>query len=641
MARRLLHHAVVLSGAVVGALLIWPLSPPPDFSTSPAPAASASAAGAESEPEQAGDGSRVAASCPGERPLSTPSGQPPRLSCREARAILDELATRFAGSLTTPRAREFGNLVVGWLDPHGLWSAAPDAPLGPALRAHAEELMSEMRRPPSASEPCATALALGSDLAAWVAELTRSYERSFERARPLSRSRAIALSRAPAFQDDPVTEPARALSSRLGDSVARFGRAFPKQGPAAAEAARARYLPELDAEAWSEVVLAAALRAYVPLVDPHGDWAPFEEEWSLYADDPGLDSDPRLWRQITRTAVGVRIVDGPHPPLSIGDLVLSVDGIATAGMPLEQAEQLARLEPPHENMRSVEVLRRGQSEPETLSVDFGEAEENGEHTVTLDSEEVRFGEGRVLVVHLPDVTEGLGEALGRLMHESRESPLSGVLLDLRGNGGGSTDAAGALIGLFLPGVPLFPLASHGQLLEVMHAGEPPAELRFDGPVAALVDGYTASAAEMIAGALIAYKRGPLLGSRTFGKGCIQEYVDDHEGKGVMRVTTLVFALPDGSPIQRVGLAPELLVAAPPGREREADFTHALPTYRGPDVRDHAIAPSPPWPSHHGRLGPCDDRAVCRALQRLGAPQVAPRSLAARRPRALSATTGRN
>jgi carboxyl-terminal processing protease len=495
--------------------------------------------------------------------------------------------------------------------------------------------MAELHQRPDAPEPCTTALALGGELAGWVGELSRVYERATTRVRSSSPAHAATLARAAAFQDDPVTEPARGLARRLAEGVARFHAAFPREGLRTADAARARYFPELSAEAWSEVVLAAALRAYVPLVDPHGDWAPFEEEWSLYADDPGLDGESRLWRQITRTAVGVRIVDGPHPPLAMGDLVLSVDGMVTAGMPLEQAEQLARLDPPSGNVRRLEVLRRGRTEVEELDVDFGQVEESGEPGVALESEQVRFGDGQVLVVRIPDVADGLGEALGHLLDEARSENPSGVLLDLRGNGGGSTDAAAALIGLFLPGAPLFPLASRGQLVEVMRAREPSLEQRFLGPVAVLVDGYTASAAEMIAGAFLSYQRGPLLGSHTFGKGCIQEYVDDHERKGVMRVTTLLFALPDGSPIQRTGLEPDLLVLSPSGREREADISQSLPSYSGPDVRDRRIAAGPAWPSHRGRVGPCSDRGVCRALQRLGAPQPAQRSPLARRPRTAS------
>jgi carboxyl-terminal processing protease len=140
-------------------------------------------------------------------------------------------------------------------------------------------------------------------------------------------------------------------------------------------------------------------------------------------------------------------------------------------------------------------------------------------------------------------------------------------------------------------------------------------------VAALVDARTASAAEMIAGALERYERGVAIGTRTFGKGCVQEYFDDAAGRGVLRLTTLLFALPDGASLQRVGLEPRLVLepekSAEPA-EREADLDGALAPQSGPDVRAEPWRGGPPWPDHHGRVGPCADAAVCTALRRIGA-----------------------
>jgi carboxyl-terminal processing protease len=95
-------------------------------------------------------------------------------------------------------------------------------------------------------------------------------------------------------------------------------------------------------------------------------------------------------------------------------------------------------------------------------------------------------------------------------------------------------------------------------------------------------------------------------------------VDDDVHAGVLRVTTLLYALPDGTPVQRAGLAPTLELV-PTTREaeddREARIAHAPPTWRGPDVRDRRVlekAPVP-WPAADGAVGPCDDAYVCRAL----------------------------
>ncbi len=660
MVRRPLRSAATLGGVLLAGALIWSGSarfepghrhgslPTGAASGAPpltlAPAIGAVEPGGRAGPGTATDAATLATgACAGERPLAAPSGSPPRLGCGDARRILSEMRELFAGTAHSPRPADFSKLLVGWLDPHGLWSAAPDSPLGRVLKERSAELLAELEQPKSDSDVCPASLQIGERLRAWTRELAVLYDQAAAKARPATPRRAASVARESAFQDDPVTDPARVLSRRLGERVAQFAAVLSTTPQATRDAARSRYFPELSSEQWAEVVLAAAVRAYVPLVDPHGDWAPFEEEWSLYAGDPGLDGAPRLWRDITRTAVGVRIVDGAAAPLAVGDLVLSVDGSLLAGMPLEQAEQLARLEPAQGTRRRVQLLRSGRTEPEDAWVEVGGSVKNadpGDSQPTLETEVVRYGEGRVLIVRIPEVPDGLGEELGRLLREARTPELAGVLLDLRGNGGGSTDAAAAVLGLFLPGAPLFPLAKDEQLSEVLRAVEPPLDERHTGPVATFVDGYTASAAEMIAGALGAYRRGVVLGGRTFGKGCIQEYVDDHAARGVLRVTTLVYALPDGSPVQRTGIQPDILLPTNLAREHESDLANALPSYRGPDVRELGSLRSVPWPSHRGLVGPCSDRSVCRALFRLGVPAQAQRPSATRRPSARALSTPR-
>lgn len=564
-----------------------------------------------------------------ERSLRTPSGSPPRLACAEARGITAELHARYAGPSAEPEASSFGELVAGWLDPHGLWSAAPDSPIAHGLRRRAAALLTELRESPQAQSPCGAAYLVGVQLQRWMDELHESYEAGRRRALSAPASRAFKSLSEAIFQDDPVTRPARVLARQLGERAGLLAATHPALGAELASASKSRYLPELSAEAWAEVVLAAAVRAYVPLLDPHGAWAPFEEEWSLYSDDPGFEGGPRLWGEVTRTAVGVRILSDALPPLGSGDLVLSVDGIATGGMPLEQIEQLGRVEG-SESVRRVLALRAQDSEPRQLSVDVRATLDPGEESFALEGESVRYGGGHVLLIRIPDVPEGLGETLGRLIAERRDASLRGVVLDLRGNGGGSTEGASSVLGVFLPGAPLFPLAARGRLVEVMRASVPQAEQRFSGPVAAIVDGYTASAAEMIAGGLAAYGRAVVLGRRTFGKGCIQEYADDHTGRGVLRVTTLLYALPDGSAVQRSGLVPNLFLPVDKARDREADVGGALPGYVGPDVREMAPGPTVAWPSHGGDVGPHADAVITAALRRLGAKAQTRRAVAARR-----------
>ncbi len=586
----------------------------------PAPAASVAHRPAKAPPAAASSGQEDPDAQCAVRPLKMPSGTPTELSCRDARRVIAQVRGRIAEPAGHPDPRLFAESVVGWLDPHGLWSAAPDAPAARSIRSLAEPLIDEIERMPTDPTPCNTAREIAGVTQRWVESLRHDFDMAERHAPRLSPSRAFALDSRGIFQDDPVTRPARQLAVALGTRAGIFARAYGKPGEKVEQDAAERLLPTLGIDRWAGIVLAAAVRAYVPEVDAHGQWAPLDEEWSLYVADATVDTGPRLWGEMMRTPVGVRVVQDPTPPLRAGDLVLAVGGIATAGLSVEQIEQLARLEAVGgETTRSVEVLRRGATAPVDVNVDLPPDGDDSSPAPQLDSERVPYGDGNVLVVSIPDVPDGLGDELARLVADAKTgNPPKGILLDLRGNGGGSTDGASGAIGVFLPGAPSFPLRHRGGALEVQRALSPAVDSQWKGPVATLVDGYTASAAEMIAGALGSYHRGPIVGSRTFGKGCIQEYFDDRSGVGVLRLTTMLFALPDGTPLQHVGLVPDIRIATPPVHDTEKLLADTMPRWRGPDVRRRTQIGGPAWPPDDGRVGPCRDSMVCRALRSLGA-----------------------
>ncbi len=466
-----------------------------------------------------------------ERPLKLPNGQPPRLTCAQARAIVAEVRARLPVEPPRVAGPVFADLWTDWFDPHGLWSAAPDAPLAEAVRARANALLAELESGGVAA-PCSVALSLGVASKHWVDGLRAVFEQARTQAPVVHFQRALLAINEPAFEDDVVSHPARQLAADLGLRIGQFANLAPELADGPASSALSRFFPDLSAEAWSEVALAAAVRAYVPAIDPHGEWAPLEEEWALFAGDPLDGEQPSLWGNMLRTPLGVRIASGARAPLEIDDLVLSVDGTETAGLSVEQVEQLARVEPaPGQSTRTVRVLRGQSASARELLVAFPQGDEELENA--LPATAVRYGDGWVDVITINEVGDRLGDDLAdrlALARQADDAPL-GVVLDLRGNGGGSTDGAAAAIGLFLPGVPGFALIHRGQVSEILRASLPDPETVWKGPVAVLVDGYTASAAEMIAGALDSYGRGPLLGAHTFGKGCVQEYFDDHSGAG--------------------------------------------------------------------------------------------------------------
>jgi carboxyl-terminal processing protease len=96
---------------------------------------------------------------------------------------------------------------------------------------------------------------------------------------------------------------------------------------------------------------------------------------------------------------------------------------------------------------------------------------------------------------------------------------------------------------------------------------------------------------------------------------VQEYARDKAGSGVLRLTTRLFTLPDGSPVQRVGITPRLALDMGAPFEHEADLPGSMEPVPGPDVR-HGTVAALPWPARRGLLGPCRDPVVCTAIGRL-------------------------
>ncbi len=552
-----------------------------------------------------------------------PSGEPTALSCEEARTIVEQVRAGLAYTPEPVRPPAFAASAADWLDPHGLLSLAKDAPSAQALQKAAPDLLADIEGKRQRS--CVSANAPGAVLETWVAELRDAFDKG-------RRSPGETLATGAALEPIPPTGSARETAEELGRRAGAFEAAFGARGTQFADEARRRFFPPLDKAGWSRVVLASAVRAYVPLVDPHGEWAPFDEESRIYEVDLASRPPSRLWGRAVLTAVGVRVTDLATPPLAVDDVVLSVANVATAGLPLEQVDQLGFASSDTKTPLSAVVLRGGA----IMTLEVGRTDDASPPLRTagdLPFERVAFGDGDVLLVSVKDVRDDLGDDLATLLADERERgsrKLSGVVLDLRGNGGGSTDGALGALSLFLPGAPLFAMKRRDGTVEIDRAPVPRDRDRWTGAVATFVDGTTASAAEMIAGALAAYKRGPSVGTTTFGKGCAQEYVDDDAHAGVLRLTTLVYALPDGSPVQRVGLVPQVRFPFVPqgdpaaAQEREAKLAHAAPPWRGPDVRDASVAVSRgddgSWPAHGGNLGPCKDVEACKALRLLGAPK---------------------
>src|SRR5262249_48651902 len=148
----------------------------------------------------------------------------------------------------------------------------------------------------------------------------------------------------------------------------------------------------------------------------------------------------------------------------------------------------------------------------------------------------------------------------RLLNELKAENVAGIVLDLRGDGGGYLPEATALTGLFIDHGPVVQLKDTSGRLEVLDDPQPSAA--YSGPLAVLVDRFSASASEIFAGAIQDYHRGIILGQRTFGKGTVQNLVpldrwSQKPTSGQLTVTIGKFYRITGESTQHRGVEPDV------------------------------------------------------------------------------------
>lgn len=177
------------------------------------------------------------------------------------------------------------------------------------------------------------------------------------------------------------------------------------------------------------------------------------------------------------------------------------------------------------------------------------------------------------------------------LRRAKEESVAGIVLDLRGNGGGWVTSAQEMIGRFIPddaGPALFQdldLQDDDDLMSEPIVGG--GETVFELPLVVLIDGGTASAAEIVAGAVRDYDRGSLVGEPTFGKGLVQRVHDFEDGSSA-RITFARWLTPDRSPIPEEGLAPDIVVANDLETTEDFQLERAIAEVLGnPEVADPA------------------------------------------------------
>ena len=253
-----------------------------------------------------------------------------------------------------------------------------------------------------------------------------------------------------------------------------------------------------------------------------------------------------------------------------GDLIVSVNGRSLAGVNSEVAT--GRIKGPAGTEVKLEVFSPGAEDTRTVRVERERIE------VPMSRSRVVTREGRKLgVVELLGFSSGAHGALRREIDRVTERGAGGLVLDLRGNGGGLLSEAVLVSSVFI---------EDGEIVSVRGRSRPERTEDAEGdaidediPVVVLVDGGSASASEIVAGALRDRGRAKLVGTSTFGKGLVQE-VEPLTNGGYLDLTVANYYLPSGKTISRRGLKPDIRARDNERTERDEALPVALDALAG-------------------------------------------------------------
>jgi carboxyl-terminal processing protease len=309
-----------------------------------------------------------------------------------------------------------------------------------------------------------------------------------------------------------------------------------------------------------------SLKGMLTGLDPHSDYMDESEYQEMLSDSHGefTGIGAELTRDDNRPKVLSPIDDTPAALAGVrpGDVILRIDGAPTDAMTLKEA--VDKLRGPAGTKVRMTIQRLGQKPFDVVLT---------RARIRIASVKSHLEPGRVGYIRITtflDKTQP--EFLGALDHLKQEAGghLDGLVLDLRNDPGGLLDTAVAIAGDFLDGGTVVSIRGRSPGEDETYDARPNGDRLRGIPVVVLINSASASASEIVAGALQDRHRATILGTRSFGKGSVQTIIP-LEGHGALRLTTARYYTPSGRSIQGKGIEPDQVVL-PPKDQRVVDAT---------------------------------------------------------------------
>ncbi len=337
------------------------------------------------------------------------------------------------------------------------------------------------------------------------------------------------------------------------------------------ERVRADYVEEAS----DQELVEAAITGMLTSLDPHSSYLNAKSFREMQVQTRGEFGG--LGIEVTMEAGLVKVVspidDTPafRAGIEPGDLVSHLDGEPVLGLTLAEAVEKMR------GRVGTDIrltIRRGARPPFDVTITRA--------IIKIRSVRSRL-EGKIVYLRVTSFNEQAEKGVKKVMAKFQEEvgdELQGVVLDLRNNPGGLLDQAVAIADAFLDKGEIVSTRSR-RAEDTQRFNARPGDLAEGVPMVVLINGGSASASEIVAGALQDHHRALVLGTKSFGKGSVQTIIP-LSGHGAMRLTTARYFTPSGRSIQAVGIEPDIVVeqariekVEQPTRRRESDLRGAL------------------------------------------------------------------
>lgn len=329
----------------------------------------------------------------------------------------------------------------------------------------------------------------------------------------------------------------------------------------------------------AQTLIYGAIKGMVQSLDPHSSFMSKEEHQELLNETKGSFSGVGIEIGIRDNVLTVvSPIEGTpayKSGIESGDKIVKIDDKPTNDMTLMDAVKIIR--GPKGSEVKLTIMREGADKPLefTLTRDVIPIKSVRNYLLTPEIGYIRISNFQ------SETDKDLSSALEKL---EKGRKLKGLILDLRNNPGGLLSQAIQVSDLFLDSGLIVSTKGRRSSQDMQVSAHKTKEKR-DYPIIVLVNGGSASASEIVAGALQDNKRALILGTKTFGKGSVQTILPLSDGSG-LRLTTARYYTPSGHSIQASGISPDIEIKYVPPNEDNEDNKEKRPVIREEDLKGH-------------------------------------------------------